>query len=86
MVLKRNPDIIPDLGGGENYRVLKHGPNLLKRLCSLGREEITGLSNSTFQPQAGLEGDRITGLSTIVNGQLYWVWKGMGLYGTQTAE
>lgn len=36
MVLKRNPDIIPDLGGGENYRVLKHGPNLLKRLCSLG--------------------------------------------------
>lgn len=49
-------------------------------------EEITGLSNSTFQPQAGLEGDRITGLSTIVNGQLYWVWKGMVLYGTQTAE
>ena len=49
-------------------------------------EEITGLSNSTFQPQAGLEGDRITGLSTIVNGQLYWVWKGIGLYGTQTAE
>ena len=36
MVLKRNPDIIPDLGSGENYRVLKHGPNLLKRLCSLG--------------------------------------------------
>lgn len=30
-------------------------------------------------------GDRITGLSTIVNGQLYWVWKGIGLYGTQTA-
>ena len=52
-------------------------------------EEITGYSNahsSTFQPQAGLEGDRITGLSTIVNGQLYWVWKGIGLYGTQTAE
>lgn len=47
-------------------------------------EEITGFSNSTFQPQAGLEGDRITGLSTIVNGQLYWVWKGIGLYGTQT--
>lgn len=43
MVLKRNPDIIPDLGGGENYRVLKHGPNLLKRLCSLGeRKKLQG--------------------------------------------
>ena len=53
----------------------------------LETEEITGFSNaqsSTFQPQAGLERDRITGLSTIVNGQLYWVWKGIGLYGTQT--
>lgn len=29
MVLKRNPDIIPDLGGGENYRVLKHHAVLL---------------------------------------------------------
>ena len=39
-------------------------------------EEITGYSNaqsSTFQPLAGLERDRITELSTIVNGQLYWV-------------
>ncbi len=52
----------------------------------LEEDRITGFSNSTFQPQAGLEGDRITGLSTIVNGQLYWVWKGIGLYGTQTAE
>ena len=31
MVLKRNPDIIPDLGGGENYRVLnnRQWPTLL---------------------------------------------------------
>lgn len=47
MVLKRNPDIIPDLGGGENYRVLKHGTNLLKRLCSLGeRKKLQGSQTS----------------------------------------
>ena len=54
------------------------------RPSDLEEDRITGFSNSTFQPQAGLERDRITGLSTIVNGQLYWIWKGIGLYGTQT--
>jgi len=54
MVLKRNPDIIPDLGGGENYRVLKHGPNLLKRLCSLGeRKKLQGSQQSSMANSIG---------------------------------
>ena len=35
--LKKASSDWPDcLGGRRNYRVLKHGANLLKRLCSLG--------------------------------------------------
>ena len=30
------PAVLLGLGGRRNYRVLKHGTNLLKRLCSLG--------------------------------------------------
>ena len=63
MVLKRNPDIIPDLGGGENYRVLKHGPNLLKRLCSLGGGRNYRVLKRTLSAYKALKVEEITGHS-----------------------
>ena len=89
MVLKR--------GTGESFckkvwkKIKLHGTQTQSRHHSRfgRRRKLQGSQTWTKSAQTPVQfgrAEEITGLSTIVNGQLYWVWKGIGLYGTQTAE